>query len=106
MLTVVVYGLVFTKNNNGYTSVFANTHTNGSINYTNCYYAKKIIEQNEGIGLPEETNEITEENAEEVLQSLNTYVEEHKNDYEVPLVNWIMGPDGYPILDLKYWWKY
>ena len=73
-----------------------------SVNYTNCYYTKKIIEQNAAIDIPEGTNEITEENAEEVLQSLNTYVEEHKNDYEVPLVNWIMGPEGYPILDLKY----
>ena len=63
---------------------------------------KKIIEQNAKIGIVEETNEITEENAEEVLESLNKYVEEHKNDYEVPLVNWIMGPEGYPILDLKY----
>ena len=82
--------------------MFANLTGNASVNYDNCYYLKKIIEQNEGIGLPEGTNEIAEENAEEVLQSLNAYVEEHKNDYEVPLVNWIMGPDGYPILDLKY----
>ena len=102
VLTVVVYGLIFARNSNRYTSIFANLINNTSVNYTNCYYSKKIIEQNEEIGIPEGPNEFTEENVEEVLQSLNTYVEEHKNDYEVPLVNWIMGPEGYPILDLKY----
>lgn len=56
----------------------------------------KNVTENEG-GIKFERNE-----AEDVLNKLNKYVEEHKNDYQVPLKEWkLVNVNGemLPILD-------
>lgn len=74
-------------------------------NFENCYYKESIVD---GVDVKanENTIPITKETAQTALNSLNQYVEEHKNDYYedygVQLVNWKMGTNGYPTLDLKY----
>lgn len=73
-----------------------------TVNFDNCYYAKSIIEHDDTILINEGPTEISDDNVQKVLENLNTYVEEHKNDYEVPLVNWVIGDEGYPVLDLNY----
>lgn len=74
----------------------------GTVEFDNCYYSKKLVENNEKININEGPTEVTATNMQTTLQSLNAFVNAHKNDYEVPLVNWVIGPEGYPVLDLKY----
>lgn len=84
---------------------FAGFATGATGNFENCYYKESIVD---GIDVKanENTIPITKETAQTALNSLNEYVEEHKNDYYeeygVQLVNWKMGTNGYPTLDLKY----
>ena len=83
-------------------SVFGTLFSDAEVIFNNCYYSRKIVEHDETITINEGTIEMSDDNVQEVLESLNTYVEEHKNDYEVPLLNWVIGDEGYPVLDLKY----
>ena len=77
-----------------------------TLDFTNCYYLQDIVDNCKYINANEGTTALTDTNVQEVLDSLNNYVEEHKNDYYedygITLVNWVIGENGYPVLDLKY----
>ena len=89
----------------GYTTCYDNGDST-TLDLDNCYYLQDILGNCEYINANEGTTALTDTNVQEVLDSLNNYVEEHKNDYYedygITLVNWVIGENGYPVLDLKY----
>lgn len=58
------------------------------VNLENCFYPASMVEKNDKITVNEGSIAIDKNNVQDVLEQLNTYVEEHKNDYEVPLKEW------------------
>ncbi|MGN1271263.1 MAG: hypothetical protein ACI4UX_04780, partial [Clostridia bacterium] len=67
----------------------------------NCFYPASMTKENSKITVNEGSTSFDESNVEEILNQLNTYVKEHKNDYEVPLKEWkleIINGEKMPVL--------
>lgn len=76
---------------NFYTSI-----SGGMAQLNNCYYLDEIADKKMGVN--EGSIEFSR-NMETVITNLNTYAEEHKNDYAVELYTWKMDPNGLPTFE-------
>lgn len=105
----VLCGLL-TSNSSLYGYVIGYPITGFEAGCKNCYYAQAIKDNFENINInkigEKEITGITDTNVQEVLEGLNKYIKDNTNYYEetygVSLVKWIIGENGYPVLDLKY----
>lgn len=71
------------------------------VNLENCFYPASIATENSKLTINEGSIAIDENNVKEVLDQLNEYVKEHKNDYEVPLKEWkleVINGEKMPVL--------
>lgn len=71
------------------------------VNLENCFYPASIATENSKLTINEGSTAIDENNVNEVLNQLNEYVKEHKNDYEVPLKEWkleLINGEKMPVL--------
>ena len=70
---------------------FYYTWTNTINDLTNCFYPSSMTKNNSNVELNEGSISFDDSNVQEVVNTLNAYVKEHKNDYEVPLKEWKIG---------------
>ena len=64
-----------------------------TISLKNCYYLNSII--NEKVEINDDSISFAR-NDNQVIENLNKYVEEHKNDYGVELYKWKLDSNGLP----------
>lgn len=69
-----------------------------TIGLENCYYSNEMVDEIKKVYANSDAQGISKNNN-EILEKLNYYVEQHKNEYQVPLYNWKMGEGGYPVLE-------
>lgn len=84
-----------------YACNFYYTYTDTVNNLENCFYPASIAAENSKLTINEGSIAIDENNVKEVLDQLNEYVKEHKNDYEVPLKEWkleVINGEKMPVL--------
>ena len=54
----------------------------------NCFYPASMTASNDKVTVNEGSVAFDDSTVQEVVNTLNAYVKEHKNDYEVPLKEW------------------
>ena len=62
-----------------------------TVDLTNCFYPSSMTKNNSNVEVNEGSISFDASNVQEVVNTLNAYVKEHKNDYEVPLKEWKIG---------------
>ncbi len=77
-------------------NTFYSVKGGATVELENAYYLDTIVTDNTTIN--ENSIEFSK-NSQEVLNTLNQYVKEHKNDYEVELYSWKFDSEGLPTFE-------
>ena len=75
---------------------FYGTSGGATVSLDSCYYLDTIVNENV---IANENSIAFSKGDETVIDKLNTYVESHKNDYEVELYRWKLDSNGLPTFD-------
>ncbi len=74
-----------------YGNNFYYAYGGATVDLTNCFYPSSMTKNNSNVEVNEGSISFDDSNVQEVVNTLNAYVKEHKNDYEVPLKEWKIG---------------
>ncbi len=85
---------------NGNSQNFYYVWGGATVNLEGCYYLDTIVNENV---IANENSIAFSKGDETVIDKLNTYVESHKNDYEVELYRWKLDANGLPTFDRTTW---
>ena len=73
---------------NQYGNNFYKAYGGSVVSLENCFYPKSMVANNDKAVINEGSIAFDDSTVQEVVNTLNKYVKEHKNDYEVPLKEW------------------
>ena len=82
------------KKENGTSQNFYGVNGGATVELENCYYLDTNVNENVIIN---ENSIAFHKGDKNIIDKLNTYVEEHKNDYTVELYTWKLNSDGLPV---------
>ena len=73
---------------NQYGNNFYKAYGGSVVSLENCFYPKSMVANNDKAVINAGSIAFDDSTVQEVVNTLNKYVKEHKNDYEVPLKEW------------------